>query len=117
MGIFSKKTSPINYGEVNIATPAEHIVQMDSEQSLGTNVLKGYNTGRLTFGESQNLFRLVDKNNQELGLEIQSWGFTYPFLSFPTEDLYILCKGWIAFKVDKSNSLLWLSWLEHNHPK
>ena len=117
MGIFSKKSQPINLGEVNIATPAEHIVQLDSEQSLGTNVLKGFNTGLLSFGETQNLFQMVNNRNEVSGLEVISWGHSHPYFPFKTEDLYISCKGWIAFKIDRSNSPLWESWLSHNHPK
>jgi hypothetical protein len=108
MGIFSRKMQSHNLGEVNIATPAEHIVQLDSEQSLGTNVLKGFTTGLLSFGERQNLFQM---------LEVISWGYSHPYFPFKTEDLYISCKGWIAFKIDKSNAPLWESWLSHNHPK
>lgn len=108
MGIFSRKIQPPNLGEVNIATPAEHIVQLDSEQSLGTNILKGYTTGLLSFGERQKLFQI---------LEVTSWGKSHPYFHFKAEDLYISCKGWIAFKIEKVNAPLWESWLSHNHPK
>ena len=116
MGIFSKKSKQIPLGEVNIATPATHITQMDSERSFGTNVLKGYDSGILTFGEVQNLFPMVNSRNEISGLTVKSWGYSYPFLSFPTDNLYILCEGWVAFKIELENCPVWESWLKHNHP-
>ena len=59
--------SKVNYGEVIIATPATHIVQLESEESLGTSILKGYNTGLLSFGQDKNLFQLVNNENQFFG--------------------------------------------------
>jgi len=109
----------VNYGEVIIATPATHIVQLESEESFGTNVLKGYNTGLLSFGQSNNLFQLVNNENQFLGLEVQDWGYHYPFGGFggpKTSNLYISCHGWTAFQIDVTNSPVWESWLAHFHP-
>ena len=111
--------SKVSYGEVIIATPATHIVQLESEETFGTNVLKGYNTGLLSFGQSNNLFQLVDNGNQFLGLEVQDWGYHYPFGGFggpKTSNLYISCHGWIAFQIDVTNSPVWESWLAHFHP-
>lgn len=109
----------VHYGEVIIATPATHIVQLESEESFGTNVLKGYNTGLLSFGQSNNLFQLVNNENQFFGLEVQDWGYYYPFGGFggpKTSNLYISCTGWIAFQIDVTNSPVWESWLAHFHP-
>jgi hypothetical protein len=109
----------VHYGEVIIATPATHIVQLESEESFGTNILKGYNTGLLSFGESNNFFQLVNNGNQFLGLEVQDWGYHYPFGGFggpKTTNLYISCFGWIAFQIDVTNSPVWESWLAHFHP-
>ena len=116
MGIFSRRKPEITYGEINIATPAEHIVHLPSEESFGTNILKGYSTGLLTFGEQRNLFHLVNSRSEETGLQVESWGYSYPFMSFPTDDLYLRCNGWIAFRIDVSNSQLWEKWLTHFYP-
>lgn len=112
--------SKVNYGDVNIATPATHIVQLDSEQSYGTNILKGYDSGLLSFGQDSNGFVMINSDNQILGLEVQSWGYKYPFagdLGPVTKNLYILCMGWIAFEIDSTNTPVWESWLTHFHPK
>jgi hypothetical protein len=111
--------SKVNYGEVIIATPATHIVQLESEESLGTSILKGYNTGLLSFGQDKNLFQLVNNENQFLGLEVQDWGHYYPFggSGMPrTTNLFISCKGWIAFEIDATNGPVWESWLTHFYP-
>ena len=117
MGLFSKKKKTVDYGEVILATPALHIVQLDSEEPLGINVLKGYKTGMLSFGEGANLFTMVNSRNEETGLQVDFWGYSHPFMGFKTKDLYIKCEGWIAFKIDASNSELWEKWLSHFYPQ
>lgn len=112
--------SKVNYGEVIIATPATHIVQLESEHCFGTNILKGYDTGLLSFGQNNNLAQLVNNDNQLLGLEVQDWGYHYPFGGFGmprTTNLFISCDGWIAFEIDVTNGPVWESWLTHFHPK
>lgn len=117
MGLFSRRSSAINYGEVNIATPAKHIIHISTEQSFGTNVLKGYDSGALSFGEKSNLFNMVDMEGNYTGLQVQSWGYQSPFGGLPSDRLYIRCYGWIFFEIELSETKLWESWLSHYHPK
>lgn len=112
MGIFSRRTKSSSDGEVNIATPAMHLTQLDSEESLGLNILKGFSGGKLTFGDRQEIFeRLI----------VRSWGYENPF--FPSgrsavrEEVYILCWDWNAFCVDKELAPGWVAWLSHYYPK
>ena len=109
----------LNYGDIIIATPATHITHLGSEESLGTNILKGYNTGLISFGQSHNLLTLVNYENQESGLEVSGWGYHYPYVGVGgprTNNLYISCESWIAFEIDITNSPVWESWLVHFHP-
>jgi hypothetical protein len=123
--------SKFNYGEVIIATPATHIVQLESEESFGTDVLKGYSNGLLSFkpidnsrgllsyGRIDNRYSLVNSEGEEIGIHVRSWGYYYPYLGvgFPTTNLYIECGGWFAFEIDVTNSPVWESWLSHFHPQ
>lgn len=90
---------------------------MLTEQSFGINVLKGYDSGALSFGEKSNLFNMVDMQGNHHGLQVQSWGYQYPFGGFSSDKLYISCKGWVAFEIELRETKLWETWLSHYHPK
>ena len=123
--------SKVNYGDIIIATPATHIVQLESEESFGTDVLKGYSNGllsfepvdnsrgRLSYGRIDNRYSLVNSEGEEIGIHVRSWWYYYPYLGvgFPTTNLYIECGGWFAFEIDVTNSPVWESWLSYFHPQ
>jgi hypothetical protein len=93
-------------GDVVIATPATHLPHLISEESYGTNILKGSTSGLISFGVNPVIFQ---------DLSIKTWGNEY--FNIPSEDLYILCSSWINFKVEKQFASAWEVWLNHHSPK
>jgi len=92
--------------EVIVASPATHLPQLESDESYGTNILKGYSSGLISFGVSPEIY---------IGLSVKAWGNEY--FNVTSSDLYIFCDSWVNFKLEKQFVPTWEVWLSLYHPK
>ena len=104
--IFKKRVAVPNLKKLNIATPATHITQLESEPDFGTQILKGFDSGLITFGNEDAIFTT----------RVKSWAYAHCFLPMlKTKDLYILADAWTGFRIDAENASLWEAWLSANY--
>ncbi len=106
--IFRKRAKEAQLGNVNIATPATHESHLESEPDFGTQILKGFDTGWITFGGETAI----------ITTRVKSWDYAHCFLPMmKTQDLYILADSWVGFRIDKEIAPLWEAWLTANYPE
>ena len=102
---FFNRNKKVENAEVNLATPATHIVQLFEEHCLGDSILRGHSNGTLSFGEG---------SNKMINLKVKFAGQQHPFFpGMPTEKFYIATTNWQGFEIPKEFRAGREAWLKY----